>query len=150
MPWTDRYMAVPFKDGGRSFDQADCLGLYALILLHEACTEMPVFKESVGTDVNGVLRKIENEIVSGRWQRIYGEPKDVAKKFDCIRMTGYPRGSDGVVRRSDIHLGCALGNGKIIHTEDERGPRIIALDDEAIVRRVLGVYRPLFLTKAVA
>lgn len=146
MTWTDRYLEIPFRDGGRSFAGADCLGLYALILLHEAATQMPDFAVSVGANPALALSAIESQVLSvHRWQRIYGEPKDVAQRFDCIRMTGHARGGDGIVRRSDIHLGCALGNGKVIHTEDRRGPRILMLDDLSIVKRVVGVYRPLFL-----
>jgi cell wall-associated NlpC family hydrolase len=151
MPWTDPYLAVPYRDGGRSFAGADCLGLYALILTHEACAEFPEFAVSVGADPKAALAAIESQVLSvHRWQRIYGEPKSFAEKFDCVRMTGHARGADGVVRRSDIHLGCALGNGKVIHTEDARGPRVVALDDPAIVKRVVGVYRPLFLKRETA
>lgn len=151
MPWTDRYLAVPYRDGGRGWAGADCLGLYALILTHEACIAFPKFAVSVGVDPRRALAAIEAQVLTvHRWQRVYGQPKQVSEKFDCVRMTGHARGADGIVRRSDIHLGCALGNGKVIHTEDSRGPRIIALDDPAIVKRVVGVYRPLFLNKASA
>lgn len=147
--WTDRYLAVPYRDGGRSWAGADCLGLYTLILAHEAMAAVPDFAVSVGTDPRAVLSAIEEQVLSvHRWRRIYGEPKQVAEKFDCVRMSGHARGEDGIVRRSDIHLGCAIGGGKLIHTEDARGPRIVAFDDKAIVKRIVGVYRPLFLERA--
>lgn len=144
--WTDRYLAVPYRDGGRDWSGADCLGLYALVLANEAATQLPDFSVSLKADARGTLAAIEAQVLSvHRWRRIYGEPKDVARKFDCVRMTGHARGEDGIVRRSDIHLGCATGEGKVLHTEDARGPRIVPLDSSAVAKRVVGVYRPLFL-----
>jgi cell wall-associated NlpC family hydrolase len=31
-PWADRYRAIPYLDGGRTFSGADCWGLCQLVL----------------------------------------------------------------------------------------------------------------------
>jgi hypothetical protein len=56
-------------------------------------------------------------------------------------MTGHAKGCDGILRRTAVHLGCAIGSGKVIHTEDVRGPRIVHMADASICRRIEGIYR---------
>lgn len=150
MHWTDRYMAVPHKDHGRGFNGADCAGLYALIVAHETgeSIDLPDCKG----DPMRAARLIEAAIISGSWRKIDGEPKRVARRFDAILMRGYTTDADGATHRADIHIGCATGEGTVIHTGEAFGrPRNDPLDCFEIARRIQtpvhGVYRPAFLER---
>lgn len=151
MPWLDRYMAVPFKDRGRGFDGCDCAGLYALIVAHEAGWSIPVPDCGAASDPAHAIAMVGAEIAAGRWRKIEGAPKQVAQKFDAVLMSGVVV-SNGTARRADIHIGCATGDGRLIHIEAGRGPRYLPLDDPDIRRRITrpvhGIYRPAFLEKS--
>ena len=151
-PWTDKYMAVPFKDGGRGWRGADCLGLYLLVLATECRLLIADHDVSYGLDAVAVAARMDGEIACGRWREIArGDGKivkSVAGRFDAIRMSGHVRLPDCRVVRGDVHMGVALGDGRVLHTEPPAGPQIVALDDPRIVKRVKGVYRPKILAEA--
>lgn len=143
--WVDRYMTVPFKHGGRGFDGADCFGLYALILATESGIAPPTFDGlSAAGDLNATLRAINGAIAAGLWQKIEGDPVKVAQRFDAILMAG--------VHGAPVHIGCAVGDGRVLHSERATGPRCVRLDDFKIRGRITGpmrgVYRPLFLPQS--
>src|SRR5690606_36967026 len=75
--------------------------------------------------------------------------KPVARLFDAVVMSGHIRTGNRVVR-GDVHIGCALGDGRVLHTEPVTGPQIMALDDPRIIKRVKGVYRPQVLEEKAA
>lgn len=143
--WADKYVAVPFRDAGRTMSGADCFGLYALVLAREcgvAIDDQPV---SYGADAGAVVCRVADEIASGRWLTVAAGDgaavKGLARRFDAVVMTGHIR-AGGRVIRGEVHMGCALGDGRVLHTEPGTGPQIMALDDPRIVKRVTGVYRP--------
>lgn len=140
-PWTSSYLDIPYLDGGRTREGADCFGLYAIILTERVGLVLPDYEESWGKGADGILQRIATEIATGNWLKIEGDPVKVARELDCVRLTGHAKGSDGIVRRAAVHLGCAIGNGKVIHSEDVRGPRITHMGDSSICRRIEGVYR---------
>jgi len=148
--WTDRYMAIPFKDGGRTWRGADCLGLYLLVLATE-CDKRPGDHDvSYARDAAAVVARMDAEIAAGRWLTVaVGDGRAVkgaARRFDAVRMTGHIRTGAGVVR-GDVHMGVALGDGRVLHTESGAGPQILAIDDPRILKRVVGVYRPAVLSE---
>lgn len=146
--WLDRYMAVPFKDKGRAFDGADCFGLYLLLVTHEAKLALSDPGVSYGTNPNAVLRAIEAEIASGRWALIAegngAAVKSAAMPFDLVKMSAHLQAGSRVIN-SDLHIGCALGGGMLIHTEAPAGPQYCAMDEPDIINRVKAVYRPRIL-----
>lgn len=145
MRWLDRYVAIPFKDKGRDFAGADCMGLYILILAHEAKIAIDDPGVSFGSDPRAVMRTVESELHSGNWMTVADGDgamvKPHAKLFDIVLMSAHVRtGRD--VTKSDLHMGCALGNGFMIHTEAGSGAQYVALDDLDVCGRVKAVLRP--------
>lgn len=145
MRWLDRYIAIPFKDGGRDFAGVDCMGLYMLILAHEAKINLDEPGVSFGSNARAVMRKVESELHSGNWIMVAegngSAVKSTADKFDIVLMSAHVRrGRD--VAKADLHLGCALGNGFMVHTEQDIGAQYVALDDPDVCGRVKAVLRP--------
>jgi cell wall-associated NlpC family hydrolase len=142
-------MAVPFKDGGRGWRGADCLGLYLLALATECGLSLDDHQVSYGRDADAVIARMDGEIAAGRWLTVaMGDGRAVkhaGNRFDAVRMSGHVRLADGTVVRGDVHMGIALGDGRVLHTEPPAGPQIMALDDPRIVKRVKGIYRPAVL-----
>lgn len=144
-------MAIPFVDGGRTRAGADCFGLYAIVLqdLFGVHLDQDV---SYARDADAVVQRVADEIASDRWIAIAtGDGVTVrtaAQKGDAIVMSGHIHLAGGRVVRGDIHLGVALGDGRVLHTEPDTGPQILALDDPRICKRVRGVWRPRALVEA--
>lgn len=133
-------MSIPFRDGGRGWRGADCFGLYLLVLAREAGVRLADHDVSYGRDAVAVVTRIEAEIAAGRWLRV-----EAPARFDAVWMTGHIRTAAGVVR-GDVHIGVALGDGRVLHTESQTGPQIMRLDDPRVARRIRGFYRPVFAT----
>lgn len=148
--WVDRYMAVPFKKGGRSFAGVDCWGGYELVLAHELGeAAVPRFNGVSMKNPAAVRRAINGAIATGQFHKIDGRPVEIARAFDAVLMLTHVGG-----RRADLHIGCATGDGRVLHWEEGVGARCVRLDDSAIAWRFRtpthGVYRPAFLTDQAA
>lgn len=147
--WVDRYMRVPFRDAGRAWDGADCLGLYLLVLATERGVALPDHDVSYGRDALAVVGRVEAEIASGAWRLVAAGDGAAVKRqgraFDAVRMTGHVRLPSGELVRGDVHIGVVVGDGRVLHTEPSTGPHVLALDDPRIAKRVKGIYRPAVL-----
>jgi hypothetical protein len=153
--WVDRYMSVPWIRAGNSWDGADCWGLYALILAEEAGIAYP--EVAARTDLHEIRHTIAAHIARGPWITLWtadgGAPLDpsMPAMFDCLVMTARVGSMDGVFRRAGLHVACALGDGRLLQSEKLYGPHVMAIDDDRVRARVLGVYRPAALaTRAAA
>lgn len=136
----DRYLAVPFVEDGRDFAGCNCLGLYALILANEAMVSIGVALDA-RAEVGDLAEQVAAELATGRWRLIArgdgAAVKASAKMFDAIEMK--------VPEAATLHIGCALGDGRMIHTERGIGPRCLPLDHRAVRSRIVAVWRPLAL-----
>lgn len=133
----DKYMAVPFQHGGRSFLGADCYGLYSLVLAEEAGLAMPVKAERYDVDPRAVAAAVSAALARGEWLRVAGEPR----QFDAAVMTGIHGLGRGALR-AELHVGCVIEGRKILHTEEHTGPRIVDVDDVEIKSRIRYFCRP--------
>jgi hypothetical protein len=149
--WLDRYVMTPFKDGGRDFNGVDCQGGYMLLLANEKHVALPEPGVSYGKDPKAVRSYIEAQMHSGEWELIAegngAAVKDKAVRFDLVVMSATVRVGASVIK-SDVHVGCALGDGKLIHWEQDVGATVLRLDDPDIINRVKAVYRPKALCEA--
>lgn len=150
--WLDHYVMTPFKDGGRSFDGADCFGLYMLLLQNEAGIALPEPSVSYRRSAKAVESYVEAQMVCGDWIKIAegngAVAKPLARKFDLVVLSAHVRVGLSV-HKADLHVGCALGDGKMIHTEDGVGPAVLSLDDDEVIDRVRFVFRPKLLAERV-
>jgi cell wall-associated NlpC family hydrolase len=157
MSWTDAFMDIPHVPGGRSRAGADCFGLYAIVLEEAAGVTVDRYAHArFGATGAGA---IATAIARGDWRCIArgeaGTPglplalKQAARRFDAVLMTAHVRVA-GAWRRADLHIGCAVGNGLMLHSEGGAGPQLVAIDDPSIAHRLRGVYRPAALTERAA
>ena len=83
--WTQKYVGIPFKSGGRDFSGCDCYGLIRLILLTEYNTQLPL----LNTDYHNALNCEETKLLFSEYvpvicgQRL-SEPKE---KTICLIRT---------------------------------------------------------------
>ncbi|MCL1940036.1 MAG: NlpC/P60 family protein [Desulfovibrionaceae bacterium] len=126
--WTDRYIGIPFKEGGRDFAGCDCGGL-ALLVLREECgvraldfTEyekldfaaMPGYAK-LGRGIEGLMEK--------EWAVVHD-----AIPFDLVRFYH---------GRYPCHVGIWAGHGNAFLHVDEAGKfsRLTSMTDMAWGKR---------------
>lgn len=144
----DRFMAVPYREGGRDMAGADCFGLYLLILRYAARLEIERHPGlSAMRQPKRAMAAIEAAIAAGAWRKVWTpgdsvHPGAVAQRFDAVLLRAHVRRRDGAVVAAPLHIGCATGVGQVIHTESGIGPRCDAFDDPMLKPRLRGVFRP--------
>ncbi len=59
----ERYLGIPYREGGRGWDGCDCWGLVRLILLEERGIALPLFSDVRSTEdfvrMRGMFRRID-------------------------------------------------------------------------------------------
>ena len=129
--FTFRYAGIPFIDGGRSFDGADCWGLVRLVYLAEAGIVLPSHGEVSAADLRAVARRIEADDRDGAWIPV--KTGDV-RPLDLVLMAR-PGG------KTPHHVGIVSGPGIVLHTEPETDAAHVRLDHPSLAGRVLGFRR---------
>ena len=141
----DKYMAIPFKDKGRSFDGADCFGLCALVSLHEAHIAIADPGVSLQTGKRATIEVFAAELAIGHWFKI-----EMPQTFDWVVMTGFTIDGGKAVRHAELHCGIMIDEKMMLHTEAHCGPRIVAIDDSEITHRIRYFCRPAALMDSAA
>lgn len=123
MYWSDKYIGIPFLEGGRDFKGCDCGGLVLLVLREERGVEARDFVDYEVEDFKSLRGLIKigrgiDEVVSEDWVRVGGE----VKPFDLLR---FKKG------KAHCHVGIYAGENRFLHVEDGPGQiaHLAGLDD---------------------
>lgn len=130
-----RYAGIPYVDGGRSDDGADCWGLVRLVYDDEASIALPCHSEISSKDLRAIARAIDRERCGEVWRKV--DRGDLLQVLDLVVMTA-PGG------KVPIHLGVygvRNGVGQVLHTEIETDAAWTRLDHPALSGRLLGFWR---------
>lgn len=130
-----RYAGIPYVDGGRAADGADCWGLVRLVYAAEAGIALPAHSEISSKDLRAIARAIGDEQRGEVWRRI--DHGDVPRPLDLAVMTA-PGG------KVPIHLGVygiVDDEGRILHSEIETAAAWTRLRHPALSGRLLGFWR---------
>lgn len=109
-----KYLTIPFKKRGRSFDGADCYGMLMLFFQHELGIHVKDFLVTglpVDADAETCLSAKEEE-----WLEV---PLDALRPWDVLAMAN----------QSDTpnHTGVVLDGGTFLHTLEGVGPAVSRL-----------------------
>lgn len=127
MSWVAKYMAVPYRDGGRDMKGLDCWGLYRLAVLERLGVRLPEWDTVPALDRSAVAETVAEQIVAGGW-------------FE----TGAPRECDLVLMRyrgEPVHVGCWLEGARIMHTQQNVGVVVLPAAYRSFDGRIVGVFR---------
>lgn len=108
--WTDAYIGIPFKEGGRDESGCDCAGLALLVLRREAEVEATDFRAYETADFNyphgyAALSKSMDELMA-EWA-----PVKEPQALDLVRFR---------YGRYPAHVGIWAGSGNLfLHVEKE-------------------------------
>lgn len=134
MSWAEKYLALPFVDGGRDVRGVDCWGLIRLVYLRELQIELPSYGEIGALELARIAREMKRGAAGMAWRRVE-EPM----AFDIAAMSGNP--VKAVAPRSIVHVGVMVDHARIMHVEPGSGVSVPALSHPAVSHRILGFYR---------
>ncbi len=127
--WTQKYVGIPFKSGGRNSDGCDCYDLVRLILKNEYDYELPVLD-------NNYLNALDTDIT----KEIFKEyiPLVCAKKIETPEEKAL-----AIIKNHGLptHVAIYAGDGNIIHTMLHTGTVIERLSNPSLIGRIEGWYR---------
>jgi len=114
----DKYINIPFVDGGRDFTGLDCYGLVCLMFKEERKVELPDFLElnyEPDWAKHGKNHILEN--IDENWMKVNDGRY---KRFDCHIFFD----EEGIAS----HVGIEIGDGKFLHVLDGREVQIGKMD----------------------
>lgn len=128
---TRPYDEIPFVDGGRDFDGADCWGFCVLVARHTFGIELPEWPHAGLTDGSIDLSIAQNSVDSRRDQFV---KVDNPQCGDLVLL---------LPRHMPVHLGIIVQKLplKFYHTERKSGPVCERLYGIAWQGRIEGIYR---------
>lgn len=122
----DRYMAIPYVDGGRDMEGCDCWGLLRLIYADHLNIVLPEHSDVSAFDLMAVFKRVRDD--RKEWQAVK-EPEP----FDGVLMNERP--NSPVIS----HIGIVTPCGRVMHTNALHGVRVQSFEE--LASRVMGVYR---------
>lgn len=122
--WTDQFVGIPYRKGGRDMDGVDCLGLF--LLLHRVR-----FGRMIHDPACGTAEAISQRVAEAERER-YEQVTGPVQEGDAIlmRLSGHP-----------IHVGYCVDETYMIHAFDEAGSQLERWNASKWANRVTGVYR---------
>lgn len=121
------YIGIPFENGGRTIQGADCWGLVMLVFEHFG-VQLPDYQINcfATDDINGQIDQARNE-----WRPIR---RPEAPCLVVMRI-------DPDVPQACNHLGVYVGNGFMIHTLIRQDSHLERMDHPYFKRKIEGFYR---------
>lgn len=131
MRWAERYVGLPFADGGRDIDGLDCWGLVRLVLKEQKSIDVPSYGEISAADLMKVARTIGRECLADPWKTV-----SVPHAFDVVVMSS-PR----VAGRSVSHCGIMVDERRFLHVEQHTHSVLVPITHPTVRNRIRGYYR---------
>lgn len=126
----DRFLSIPFRSRGRSYDGADCWGLVWLYYRDVLGIDLVDWSEVPATALRSISRLIAEH--KREW-RVVAEPRD----GDVVVMRAL---SDrGPIE--DTHVGLVVNRRYVLHTEQQSGARLERLSAPHVAARVIDFRR---------
>ena len=117
-----KYISIPYKDKGQSFDGCDCLGLVRLVLKEEFAKELPRFEYQSADNT-----MINERLINVNLPTIQAEKVDKPIPGDIVVMNG--------------HIGIFVNPGSVLHTTRGIGTCCEPIDRPRLRGRIKGFYR---------
>lgn len=122
----DRFLSIPFKSQGRDRDGCDCWGLVCLYYQEALNIRLTSFAETPAHAFRDVAGLIARERL--KWRSV-----DTPALNDVVLM----RIADKSASRLVAHVGLAVDGRRMLHTQEDIGPRIERLDAPHIKPKIM-------------
>ncbi|MBX4944645.1 C40 family peptidase [Rhizobium binae] len=125
----ERFVGIPYVPRGRTYDAADCWGVFRLFQ----------------RDVRGILLpSYVDELDDCQFHRRVFAPLVHAEKEHNWTEVDRPEFGDGIlmrVGREESHIGVFIGNGQMLHSEGPHPSQIERIGDMRWRDRITGYFR---------
>lgn len=125
--WSNKYIGIPYKAGGRDRTGCDCWGLVYLVLKEQFGKTIPIFDGLKGPtpEESTLLFDINRPLVDAYMP-------DIPKEGDIVllRILGKPS-----------HVGVYLGHGLMLHTMIGHDSAVDRVDGPRWAKKIEGFYR---------
>lgn len=126
-PWSEKYVGLPFVDGGRDWRGVDCWGLVKLILQYEKGIHVPSYGEISACELLKVAEMVSDETKKEPWN-----PVIHAQEFDVAVMHK---------RHAPIHVGVMADRTHLLHVELKTSAVLIDIKHPTVSFRSIEYYR---------
>jgi cell wall-associated NlpC family hydrolase len=129
MIWVEKYVGIPFLDGGRDRRGLDCWGLVRLVYETECGILLPPYGEISAAELNEVAHKVANESNKEPWV-----PTTDHQLFDVAVMHR---------RTAPIHVGlvAALNPVRLLHIERATQSVFVPITHKSVSFRATKYFR---------
>jgi len=128
-PWFEKYVGLPFIDGGRDLTGVDCWGLVRLILRSEKNIDTPSYGEISAEDLMGIAGMVAQACRVEPWIEIHPKARSA---FDVVVMRR---------AREPVHLGILAEQSRLLHIERKTDSVLIPIDHRSVEQRIIGYFR---------
>ena len=129
MNWIEKYVGIPFIDGGRDWKGLDCWGLVRLVLKTERGIEVPSYGEISATELSLVAREVSIESKREPWH-----PVMQSQLFDVTVMHRHI---------APVHVGIvvAMNPTRILHIEKATHVVFVPVVHKSVAFRSIKYFR---------
>lgn len=138
MTWAQKYIGLPFAEGGRGPASFDCWGMVAAVLRAERGIEVEPFADIGTYDSPAVAERVQAEIARTDWrpvEQVDAQPFDVAVMWVARRLMGRD------TARTLSHIGIVTAPGRLLHIERETRSVCVRFSHPAVAWRLHSFYR---------
>lgn len=128
MNWIEKYVGIPFVDGGREISGLDCWGLVRLVLKNECNVDVPSYGEISADELSQVAREVASECSKEPWHPVAGKPL----MFDVAVMHR---------RKSPVHVGIMTDPEHLLHIERATHSVYLPVSHPSVSFRAIHYYR---------
>ena len=126
-PWAEKYVGLPFIDGGRDWKGVDCWGLCKLVLEHECGITVPSYGDISAEELIKVAKEVAGESAKEPWHPIIH-----AQTFDVAVMHR---------RRSPVHVGIMASANHVLHVERATLTVLVPIKHPTVAFRSIAYFR---------
>lgn len=135
-PWFEKYIGIPFIDGGRDWQGVDCWGLVRLVLMVERQIIVPSYGDISAQELAKVAKEVAGESSKEPWHPIIRAlPLDVAVMHR---------------RRAPIHVGIMADSSHLLHIEVATSTVLVEVTHPSVSFRSISYFRHQELLDAAA
>ncbi len=126
-PWAEKYVGLPFKDGGRDMQGVDCWGLVRLVLQTECGIEVPSYGEINASELLKICHKIAEDAQREPWLPVINP-----QAFDVAVMRK---------RLGPSHVGIMFNRFNMLHVEAATSAVLINIKHPSVAFRSTNYFR---------
>lgn len=126
-PWFEKYVGLPFVDGGRSWSGVDCWGLVRLAFHDEKRIDLPTYGDIPACELIKIAYKVAEETAKEPWH-----PAVVPQAFDMAVMYRV---------HAPIHVGVMANSTHVLHIEKATSAVLINVKHPSVFFRSIKYFR---------